>query len=289
MPVGKEEGMIIFMKTWLITGCSSGLGRSLARAALEAGYYTVVTARNIEKLKEFQEKFPETALVLPLDVTDDKSVKRAVSAAKERFGMIDVLVNNAGYGYRAAVEEGEAEDTNRLFQTNFWGPVALMKAVLPDMRAKRSGAIINISSIAALGTAPGSGYYAASKCALEGLSDGLRAETAPLGIKVMTVEPGAFRTDFAGRSLTQSQTAIADYEETAGARRIGKDLSHGTQQGDPDRGAKLIIEAIEAEDTPFRLLLGSDAVRFADQTMENRCKEYDKWREFSCQSDYQEG
>lgn len=171
------------MKTWMITGCSSGLGRSLAKAALE---------------------------------------------------------------------EGEPEDTRRLFQTSF-------------------------------------GCYAASKCALEGLIDGLRAETAPLGIKVMTVEPGAFRTDFAGRSLTQSKTVIADYEETAGARRIGKDLSHGTQQGDPDKGAGLIIKAIEAEDTPFRLLLGSDAVRFADQTMENRCKEYDKWREFSCQPDYQEG
>lgn len=277
------------MKTWLITGCSSGLGRSLARTVLEEGYHAVVTARDTEKLKDFQKKYPETAMVLPLDVTDDESVKKAVSAAKKRFGMIDVLVNNAGYGYRAAVEEGEPEDTDRLFRTNFWGPIALIKAVLPDMRAKRNGAIINVSSIAALGTAPGSGYYAASKCALEGLSDGLRIETAPLGIKVMVVEPGAFRTDFAGRSLTQSGTVIADYEETAGARRIGKDMSHGTQQGDPDKGAKLIIKAIEAEDTPFRLLLGSDAVRFAKKNMENRCKEYDRWREFSCQSDYQEG
>ncbi len=276
------------MKNWLITGCSSGLGRSLARAVLKNGDNAVVTARDIKKLKEFEEDFPETALILPLDVTDEASVRQAVQATKERFGAIDVLVNNAGYGYRAAVEEGDEEDTERLFQTNFWGPIALIKEVLPDMRARRSGAIINVSSIAALRTAPGSGYYAASKCALEGLSDGLRVETEPLGIKVMTVEPGAFRTDFAGRSLTQSETVIADYEGTAGARRIGRDLSHGTQPGDPDKGAELIIQAIEAEDTPFRLLLGSDAVKFAEKVMEDRCKEYKKWKEFSCKSDFKE-
>lgn len=274
------------MNTWLITGCSTGLGRSLAQAVLKRGYNAVVTARDAEKLKDFQRDFSEKALVLPLDVTDNTSIQKAVQTAKERFGGIDVLVNNAGYGYRAAVEEGDSNDTARLFDTNFWGPVALIKAVLPDMRAKRSGAIINVSSIAALRTAPGSGYYAASKCALEGMSDGLRIETAPLGIKVMTVEPGAFRTDFAGRSLTESGIVIEDYAETAGTRRIGKDTSHGTQPGNPDKGAELIIEAIEAEDTPFRLLLGSDAVKFADDVLESRRNEYDRWREFSCKSDF---
>lgn len=276
------------MKTWLITGCSTGLGRSLARAVLEKGYQAVVTARDPEKLEEFRRDFPTTALTLPLNVTDETSILYALKEAKRCFGAVDVLVNNAGYGYRAAVEEGNTEDTSRLFHTNFWGPVALIRAVLPDMRKRRSGAIINVSSIAALRTAPGSGYYAASKCALEGLSEGLRIETASLGIKVMTVEPGAFRTDFAGRSLTQSSTVIADYEKTAGARRIGRDTSHGTQPGDPDKGAKLIIEAIEAEDTPFRLLLGSDAVKFADEVLESRRKEYDKWREFSSRSDFKE-
>ncbi len=274
------------MNNWLITGCSTGLGRSLARAVLKKGYHAVVTARDTEKLKDFQQDFPKTAMVLPLDVTDNASIQKAVQAAKERFGGIDVLVNNAGYGYRAAVEEGDSNDTARLFDTNFWGPVALIKAVLPDMRTKRSGAIINVSSIAALRTAPGSGYYAASKCALEGMSDGLRIETAPLGIKVMTVEPGAFRTDFAGRSLTESDIVIEDYAETAGTRRIGKDTSHGIQPGNPDKGAELIIEAIEAEDTPFRLLLGSDAVKFADDVLESRRNEYDRWREFSCKSDF---
>ncbi len=179
------------MKTWLITGCSTGLGRSLAKAALQKGDNVVVTARDTKKLEEFEKDFPQTALTVRLDVTDLCSVAEAVKAAKERFGGIDVLVNNAGYGYRAAVEEGDPEDARRLFDTNFWGPVNLIKAVLPDMRAKKSGAVINISSIAALRTAPGSGYYAASKCALEGMTEGLYLETAPLGIKVMIVEPGA--------------------------------------------------------------------------------------------------
>lgn len=274
------------MKTWLITGCSSGLGRSLAYAVLKKGDQAVVTARNVKTLADFKKDFPETALILPLDVTEEAAITDAVEKAKKRFGGIDVLVNNAGYGYRAAVEEGVPEDTARLFQTNFWGPVALMKAVLPEMRAKRSGAIVNVSSIAALGTSPGSGYYAASKCALEGLSEGLLKETRSLGIKVMVVEPGAFRTDFAGRSLTQSETAIDDYAPTAGKRRIGQDLTHGTQPGDPDKGSGLIIEAIEAENTPFRLLLGSDAVKFADKVLEKRRTEYEKWRQFSQRSDF---
>lgn len=276
------------MKTWLITGCSSGLGRALARAVLERGDQAAGAARNSEKLREFQEEFPETALTLPLDVTDQGSIDRAVSSVRDRFGAVDILVNNAGYGYRAAVEEGDPQDTEKLFQTLSWGPIAVIKAVLPDMRVRRNGAIINISSIAALQTAPGSGYYAAAKCALEGMSGGLLLETAPLGIKVMVVEPGAFRTDFAGRSLTQSKTVIADYEQTAGARRIGKDLSHGTQPGDPAKGARQIIAAIESEAPPFRLLLGSDAVRFAEDVLRRRQNEYAAWREFSCQTDFEE-
>lgn len=274
------------MKTWLITGCSTGLGRSLAKAVLQKGDNVVVTARDTKKLEEFEKEFPRTALIVRLDVTDLPSVTEAVRVAKERFGGIDVLVNNAGYGYRAAVEEGNPEDTNRLFATNFWGPVNLIKAVLPDMRARKSGAVINVSSIAALRAAPGSGYYAASKRALEGMTEGLYLETAPLGIKVMIVEPGAFRTDFAGRSLTQSKTAIADYAGTAGTRRIENDKTHGAQPGDPDKGARLIIEAIEAEDAPLRLLLGSDAVRAADTVLESHKSEYDKWREFSRRSDF---
>lgn len=274
------------MKTWLITGCSSGLGRSLAYAVLKKGYQAVVTARNVEKLADFEKKFPETAITLSLDVTDSFAISNVIKIAEQKFGRIDVLVNNAGYGYRAAVEEGCSKDTDLLFQTNFWGPVALIKAVLPGMRERRSGVIVNVSSIAALETSPGSGYYAASKCALEGLSEGLLKETAPLGIKVMVVEPGAFRTDFAGRSLTQSKTVICDYESTAGKRRIGNDNAHGTQPGDPNRGAELIIEAVEAENTPFRLLLGTDAVKFAEKVLEKRRNEYEAWNHFSKKSDF---
>ena len=225
------------MKTWLITGCSTGLGRSLAKTVLEKGDHVVVTARNKEKVKDIIEQYPQTSMAISLDVTDNDSIENAVKKAIDRFRSIDVLVNNAGYGYRAAIEEGDRKDISILFETNVWGPVSLMKEVLPYMRKQRRGAIINISSVAALRTSPGSGYYAASKCALEALSDGLKKEVEPLGIKVMVVEPGAFRTDFAGRSLTQSHTVIDDYEKTAGQRRIGKDMTHGTQPGDPDKAA----------------------------------------------------
>jgi NAD(P)-dependent dehydrogenase (short-subunit alcohol dehydrogenase family) len=187
-------------------------------------------------------------------------VDDAVGAAQARFGGVDVLVNNAGYGYRAAVEEGDDGDIRRLFATNFFGPVALVKAVLPGMRARRSGALVNISSIGARITPEGSGYYAATKAALEGMSGSLRKELAPLGISVTAVEPGAFRTDFAGRSLSQSATVIGDYAGTAGKRRKEHDRVHGTQQGDPARAAQALITAVESSDPPGLLLLGQDAL-----------------------------
>lgn len=274
------------MKTWLIIGCSTGLGRSLAKKALAKGYNVAITARNKDKIIDLSKQYPQTALALCLDVTNKESIQAAIKETIEHFGTIDVLVNNAGYGYRGAVEEGYQEDVDILFNTNLWGPVTLIKEVLPLMRKQRSGAIINISSVVTLKTMPGSGYYAASKCALEGLSDGLKEEVAPLGIKVMVVEPGAFRTDFAGRSLTQSNKIIADYNKTAGLRRIGKDKSHGSQPGDPDKGADVIIEAIESTEPPFRLLLGLDAINLADDILESRRKEYDKWRSLSQKTDY---
>lgn len=274
------------MKTWLITGCSTGLGRSLAKKALAKGYNVAITVRNKDKIIDLSKQYPQTALALCLDVTNKESIQAAIKETIEHFGTIDVLVNNAGYGYRGAVEEGYQEDVDILFNTNLWGPVTLIKEVLPLMRKQRSGAIINISSVAALKTMPGSGYYAASKCALEGLSDGLKEEVAPLGIKVMVVEPGAFRTDFAGRSLTQSNKIIADYNKTAGLRRIGKDKSQGSQPGDPDKGADVIIEAIESNEPPFRLLLGLDAINLADDILESRRKDYDKWRSLSQKTDY---
>ena len=280
------------MVTALITGASSGLGKEYINAIMEQ-YPSVdsfwIIARNKEALfKVAEEHTDKTIATISLDLAKDESLEVMEQLLKENNPEIKVLVNNAGYGYRAAVEEGDPEDAERLFQTHFWGPIALIKAVLPSMRARRSGAIINVSSIAGLRTSPGSGYYAAAKCAVEGMSEGLRAELAPLGIKVMVVQPGAFRTEFAGRSLTQSKLVIADYENTAGTRRIGKDLSHGTQPGDPDKGARLVAQAIEALEPPFRLLLGSDAVKFAETVMKDRREEYEKWAYFSRQSDFEE-
>lgn len=183
-------------------------------------------------------------MALALDVTDQLSIERAVQAALDHFGRIDVLVNNAGYGYRAAVEEGGMTDISRLFQTHVFGPLALIQAVLPGMRQHQKGTILNISSIAALSTSPGSGFYAAAKSALESMSEGLKKEVEPLGIRVMVVEPGAFRTDFGGRSLTQSEKEITAYAQTAGKRRIGQPSNHGRQPGDPTKAGAVLVQIV---------------------------------------------
>ncbi|MFJ4229658.1 oxidoreductase [Paenarthrobacter nicotinovorans] len=276
------------MTTWLITGCSTGLGRALAQAVLAKGDNAVVTARNTDSLQDLATEFPTTALAVALDVTDQSQVDAAVKQAEERFGGVDVLVNNAGYGYRAAVEEGDDADVRALFDTNVFGPVAMIKAVLPGMRSRRSGAIVNISSIGARICPPGSGYYSATKAALEGISGSLQKELAPLGITVTAVEPGGFRTDFAGRSLTQSAAAIDDYAETAGKRRKENDTVHGTQPGDPDKAAQVIISAVEADETPGFLLLGADAVYAYNAVEEAMRAEVERWRERSAATGYTE-
>lgn len=273
-------------KTWLITGCSSGIGRSLAKETLKQGYNVIVTARNKEKIMDLVAQYPQTSLALSLDVTNEESINNSLKDAIKHFGTLDVLVNNAGYGYRSAIEEGTREDVSRLFETNVWGPVNLIKQVLPSMRKRHQGAIINVSSIAAIHASMGSGYYAASKSALESISESLKKEVEPLGIKVMIVEPGAFRTNFTGSSLTQSPKAILDYEKTAGTRRIEKETNHGKQPGNPDLAASLIIKAIESDHTPLRLLLGSDAVKYASEMLEDHQKEYDAWSELSTKTDY---
>ncbi|SMF90042.1 Short-chain dehydrogenase [Azospirillum oryzae] len=273
------------MPTWLITGCSTGLGRHLAEAVLARGWNAIVTARNPATVQDIVARHPDSALAVALDVTDRTQVADAVRQAEARFGGVDVLVNNAGHGYRTAVEEADEAEVDELFATNFFGPVALIKASLPGMRARRHGAIVNVSSIAARRTSAGSGYYSATKCALEGLSDGLRKEVGPLGIKVIVVEPGAFRTDFAGRSLQQASTVIADYADTAGRRRKENDRSHGTQRGDPTRAAQVIIKAVEGE-APFRLLLGSDAVHEVRSAIEVERAELDAWEATSLTTDF---
>jgi len=274
------------MSTWLITGCSTGLGRALADAVIGAGHNAVVTARDIRKVADLADSAPDRVLAVGLDVTDSEQVLSGVSQAQERFGGVDVLVNNAGYGYRAAVEEGDDADVRVLFETHFFGTVAMIKAVLPGMRARRSGAIVNISSIGAQLTPVGSGYYAAAKAAMEGVSGSLRGELAPLGISVTIVEPGAFRTDFAGRSLAQSSTVIDDYAATAGQRRKENDTMHGTQAGDPGKAGAAIIAAVESTDPPAFLLLGPDALAAYRHIADERSKEIARWEELSASTDF---
>ena len=272
--------------TWLITGCSTGLGRALAEAVIGAGHNAVVTARDATKVADLAEAAPERVLAAALDVTDPEQVGSVVRQAEERFGGVDVLVNNAGYGYRAAVEEGDDADVRTLFETHFFGTVAMIKAVLPGMRSRRSGAIVNLSSIGAQLTPVGSGYYAAAKAALEGLSGALRGELAPLGISVTVVEPGAFRTDFAGRSLVQSATVIDDYASTAGQRRKENDTMHGNQAGDPAKAGAAIIAAVESSEPPAFLLLGPDALAAYRYIADRRASEIANWETLTTGTDF---
>jgi NAD(P)-dependent dehydrogenase (short-subunit alcohol dehydrogenase family) len=274
------------MSTWLITGCSSGLGRALAEAVIGAGHNAVVTARNVTSVADLSETAPERVLAVALDVNKPEQVASAVQQAEQRFGGVDVLVNNAGYGYRSAVEEGDDADIRTLFETHFFGAVAMIKAVLPGMRGRRSGAIVNISSIGAQLAAVGSGYYAAAKAAIEGLSGALRGELAPLGISVTVVEPGAFRTDFAGRSLAQSATVIDDYAATAGQRRKEHDTMHGNQPGDPAKAGAAIMAAVESAEPPAFLLLGTDALALYRYVADGRAKEIANWERLTTSTDF---
>jgi NAD(P)-dependent dehydrogenase (short-subunit alcohol dehydrogenase family) len=274
------------MSTWLITGCSSGLGRALAEAVIGAGHNAVVTARNVSSVADLSDTAPERVLAVALDVTKPAQVAAAVQDAERRFGGVDVLVNNAGYGYRAAVEEGDDADIRTLFETHFFGAVAMIKAVLPSMRGRRSGAIVNISSIGVQLAAVGSGYYSAAKAAIEGLSGALRGELAPLGISVTVVEPGAFRTDFAGRSLAESATVIDDYAATAGQRRKEHDTMHGNQPGDPAKAGVAIMAAVESAEPPAFLLLGTDALALYRYVADGHAKEIANWERLTTSTDF---
>lgn len=274
------------IKTWLITGCSSGLGKAFAKEVLKQGYNAVITARKSDDLKEISEKYSDNALALSLDITDKDQISSVVKQAEEKFGGIDVLLNNAGYGYRGAVEEGDDADTRTLFDTMFFGTVNLIQTVLPGMRLKKSGTILNLSSIGGRFAAPGSGYYSAAKFAIEGMSDALRKEVAPLGIRIVVIEPGAFRTDFAGRSLKGTKKVIADYAATVGPRRKENDKSSGTQPGDPQKAAQTIVKVVAGEQVPFRLLLGSDAIKLTRAELESQLKELEDWKAVSVTTDF---
>ena len=242
---------------WFITGCSTGFGFELAKQAIEHGYRTVVTARDPSKLQAYDAT--DNVLVLKLDVTQPDQVAAAVKATEDRFGGIDVLVNNAGIGYFAAVEESEEDEVRKMFDVNVFGTGRMIWAVLPGMRKRRSGCIVNLSSLAGLRGFPAMGYYNASKFAVEGLSAALRQEVEPLGVQVMVVEPSGFRTDWAGRSANESEHQIDDYMATAGRVRAAVRAASGQQPGDPVRAAKAIVAAVATGKPPHHLLLGNDA------------------------------
>jgi len=271
---------------WFITGCSTGFGRSLAEAVLARGWRAVVTARDAARVADLVAGSGERGLALSLDVTDAAQVAAAVDAARQRFGRIDVLVNNAGYGYQSTVEEGDDAEIRAQFEANVFGLFALTRAVLPAMRAQRSGHVINITSVAGLVGFPGSGYYAASKHAVEGFTDALAAEGAPIGISATCVEPGPFRTDWAGRSLKQTPVRIDAYADTAGARLDQTKGYSGTQPGDPARAAAAMIALAEEATPPRHMVLGKFGMDAVTGRLEERLAEIEGRRAASLATDF---
>jgi len=283
MPANTESSPV-----WFITGCSTGLGRALAQAVLEHGHRAVVTARDPAQIQDIVAQYPKTSLAVQLDVADYSQIDRAISAAENAFGRIDVLVNNAGYGYLAAVEEGEEQEIRAMFETNFFGLAALIRRVLPGMRAQAHGHIINISSVGGLLGNPSAGYYNATKFAVEGLSEALAKEVEPLGIHVTVVEPGPFRTDWAGRSLKQVRNPIDAYAKTSGARRAQISGYSGRQAGDPARAAQAIIRIVESPTPPMNLVLGKDGLKRVRDKLDKFSDSLRQWETVTVGADFPE-
>ncbi len=271
---------------WFITGCSTGLGRALAQRVLEHGHRAVVTARRPDQISDIVADYSANALAVALDINDHAQVDAAIAQAGEQFSGIDVLVNNAGYGYLAAVEEGDEQDIRDMFETNFFSLAALIRKVLPGMRARKSGHIINISSVGGLVGAASSGFYNATKFAVEGLSDALAKEVEPLGIRVTAIEPGPFRTDWAGRSLKQAKHPIAAYADTAAARRAQITSYSGKQAGDPVRAADAIIKVVESDDPPHNLILGKNGLDRVRAKLAALMQSIDDWEDVTLSADY---
>lgn len=264
-------------KVWFITGCSTGFGRFLAKEVLAKGHYAVVTARNTNDIQDIIADYPASTLALKLDVTVTEQIVEAVKAAIEKFGRIDVLVNNAGIGYFGAVEESEEAEVRRMFEINFFGLARVTQEVLPHMRRQRSGHILNIASIGGLRSFPAVGFYNATKYAVDGLSEALYKEVAPLGIKVTVIAPSGFRTDWAGRSAKNSAVVIDDYAATAGKNKSDIRGYSGNQPGDPVKAAQAMIQVTETENPPLRLLLGKAALKGARAKLEELKKDFDDW------------
>jgi NAD(P)-dependent dehydrogenase (short-subunit alcohol dehydrogenase family) len=273
----EEQSMATQRITWFITGASSGFGQAFASYALSRGYNVVATARNPAKLGGLAAKSPDRALALALDVNQRGAAEAAIAAARERFGRIDVLINNAGSGILGAVEETPEHELRALMDTNFFGAASLIRAVLPTLRAQRSGAIVNISSMGGQLSFAGFGAYSATKFALEGLSEALAQEVAGFGIKVLIVEPGSFRTNLLG-SGTRRMPALEDYAKSVGGTREYVERQHGGQAGDPAKAAAAIDQALRDENTPLRLQLGADAVEAIRTHATSLLADLERWR-----------
>jgi NAD(P)-dependent dehydrogenase (short-subunit alcohol dehydrogenase family) len=273
-------------RVWFITGTSTGLGRAVAEAALARGERVVATARDPLAVKDLADRAPGRVRTYALDVTDPATVKAAVAGAVEEFGRIDVLVNNAGHGLVGALEELSEEEIHAVLDTNVLGVATVTRAVLPHMRARRSGHIVQMSSVGGVVGNPGHAIYATSKFALEGMSEALAGEVGPLGIRVTIVEPGPFRTDFAGRSM-RFATQIADYRDTpAGAMRERFSSQDGAQPNDPARAAQAIMRAVDDETSPLRLPLGPEAVTRIRQKLQRQLADLDSWEAVSLDTRY---
>jgi len=268
---------------WFITGCSTGLGRALAQRVIDSGARVVVTARDVSRIDDLVVGHDSHALAVALDVNDATQIRAAVKASEDKFGRIDVLVNNAGYGYQSTVEEAEDSEIRAQFEANVFGQFAMTQAVLPGMRTRRKGHVFNVTSVAGFIGFPGSAFYAASKHAVEGWSDGLAAEVEPLGIKVTCIEPGPFRTDWAGRSLKQTPSKYAD---TAAARMRGTSEGSGKQAGDPALAAQAMIDLVGHPNPPHHLVLGAWGVEKVTNYLKDLLIEVEAWRDVGLATDF---
>ena len=276
-------------KVWFITGASFGFGLLLTEPLLSLGANVIATARNLDTLSELTTKYPANLEILTLDVTNSDQIKAAVEDGLTRFGHVDVLVNNAGYGVMGAIEEVTPKEFMPMFNTNVFGLIELTKAVLPQFRARRSGNIVNFSSIAGLIGGAGWGYYNATKFAVEGLSEALAQELKPLGIHVTVIEPGPFRTGFLGRSAIDAKEVLPDYVQTAGRAREYNATQAGKQQGDPQKAIEAVVKAVESPEPPLHLLLGRTALDRFRTKLETLQKEMTAWEETTLGSDFPAG
>jgi NAD(P)-dependent dehydrogenase (short-subunit alcohol dehydrogenase family) len=273
-------------KTFLITGVSQGLGRAFAEAALTAGYRVVGTVRQEAARADFERLAPKRAKAVVLDITDFAAIGPIVAELERELGAIDVLVNNAGYGHEGILEESPLDALLRQFDVNVFGAVAMIKAVLPGMRARRRGHIINISSMAGLAALPGIAYYTGSKFALEGMSEVLSKEVRDFGVHVTAIAPGPFRTAWAGASMIRAQRSIRDYDALFEPVRQARERKSGHQAGDPAKAAKVLLDLVEAENPPVHLILGGDALQLVRDRTAAFLAELDAWEGVSRSTDF---